>query len=76
MAWRKVSVAATNEAAWADIRRHASSLQGPDYPNREADYSRMREQYFKTTYLPPRSYQSDSPQQLSVESQNNPNRQI
>jgi signal transduction histidine kinase len=70
-AWRKVSVTPTNEAAWADIRRRASFLQGPDYPNREADYSRMREQYFKTTYLPARSYQSDSPQQLPVESQNN-----
>jgi signal transduction histidine kinase len=66
-AWRNVSVTTTNEAAWQDIRLHAGFLEQPIYPNREADYSRMREQYFRTTYLPVRSYQPDSEPRYSGE---------
>ena len=58
--WRNLSVTATNETAWKSIRAHADVLQEPKFPIREADYSRMREQYFKSTYLPVRSYQPDT----------------
>jgi signal transduction histidine kinase len=56
-AWRNVSVTSTSEDAWQNIRSHASIVTQPDFPGREADYSRMRETYFKGTYFPVRSYQ-------------------
>jgi signal transduction histidine kinase len=58
-AWRHVSVTTTNEAAWHDIRSHTAFLAHPIYPDREADDNRMRQQYFRTTYVPVRSYQRD-----------------
>jgi signal transduction histidine kinase len=59
-AWRNVSVTAANDAAWEQIRAHAAFLQEPRFPIREDDYSRMREQYFKSTYRPVRTYQPDT----------------
>jgi signal transduction histidine kinase len=58
-AWRNVSVTTISEDAWNQIRAHTALLQRPDFPDREADYSRMREQYFKSTYLPVQGYQPD-----------------
>jgi two-component sensor histidine kinase len=55
-AWRNVSVTATSEDAWQAIRSHAAFVTQPDFPGREADYSRMRENYFKDTYDPVLSY--------------------
>ena len=59
-AWRNVVVTRTDEAAWRAIREHAPFLEQPDFPDRESDYSRMRQQYFRSTYLPVRSYQPDT----------------
>lgn len=58
-AWRNVSVTATSEAAWNAIRAASAFLETPTYPGREADYSRMRKQYFSGTYSPVRSYQRE-----------------
>jgi signal transduction histidine kinase len=55
-AWRNVSVTSTNDSAWQLIRSHAAFIEQPNFPAREADYSRMREDYFKGTYSPVRGY--------------------
>ena len=57
-AWRNIAVTQATEADWLAIRRHAAFVGEPIYPDREADYNKMRDAYFKETYTPARSYQS------------------
>jgi two-component sensor histidine kinase len=59
-AWRNLSVDTANEQALQNILIHASFVMKPEYPAKEADYSRMRETYFKDTYSPMRSYHNFS----------------
>lgn len=56
-AWRNVSVTPTSEAELRELTERATFLEHPDFPGREADSARMREQYFKNTFMPVRSYQ-------------------
>lgn len=57
-AWRNVCVTSVTEQAWERTRSHAGFVTQPDFPGREADYSRMREMDFKNTYVPVRSYRN------------------
>jgi signal transduction histidine kinase len=56
-AWRNITVRSTTETAWEEIRSHASLLARPIFPAREADYSRMRDQFFPDS-SPIRAYRS------------------
>ncbi len=58
--WRNLSVEAANEQAWRNILIHASFVERPEFPAREAEYSRMRDTYFKDTYSPVQSYRNFS----------------
>jgi len=75
-AWRNVSVTATSESAWREIRLRSQFLEQPNYPGRESDYSRMRERYFQNTYLPVRSYQPDNTAQFIGGSEHSTTKQI
>jgi len=55
-AWRNISVRTTTPAAFAAIQAQSAFLETPVYPTREDDYNHMREVYFRSTYLPARSY--------------------
>ena len=57
-AWRNVSVTATDEQAWQEIRRHVEFVGQLSFPAREADYNLMREKYFEGTYFPVYTYKS------------------
>jgi signal transduction histidine kinase len=59
-AWRNVYVQRAAYPAFAVIRTKASFLQSPIYPTREDDYDNMRELYFRSTFLPARSYRESS----------------
>lgn len=54
--WRAVSVETADEQAWQNIRIHTTFVAQPEFPAREADYSRMRDTYFKDVYSPVSSY--------------------
>jgi hypothetical protein len=59
-AWRNVHVQRTSYSAFAAIRAKASFLEIPIYPTREDDYDNMRELYFRSTFLPARSYRESA----------------
>jgi Histidine kinase-, DNA gyrase B-, and HSP90-like ATPase/Histidine kinase len=59
-AWRNVYVQRATYPAFAAIRAKASFLQSPVYPTREDDYDNMRELYFRSTFLPARSYRESA----------------
>lgn len=58
-AWRNISVRDATNKDFSAIRVRSGFLETPVYPIREGDYNHMREEYFRSTYLPARSYLSD-----------------
>ncbi len=54
--WRNVRVEPARLPQYNAIRVHAAFLATPIYPMREDDYNHMREAYFRSTFLPARSY--------------------
>jgi hypothetical protein len=59
-AWRNLHVRSASYPEFAAIRAKASFLQTPIYPTREDDYDRMRESYFRSTFMPARSYREST----------------
>ncbi|MEO6924474.1 MAG: sensor histidine kinase [Bryocella sp.] len=55
-AWKNIAVIPASEAMYREISSHAEFVGRPKYPIREDDYSQMRFAYFKSTYVPARSY--------------------
>lgn len=55
-AWKNISVIAATQSDWDAIRKNTSNVTGPNFPDREADYSHMRVAYFGETYKLAREY--------------------
>lgn len=63
-AWRNVSVTPTSQLAWEQIRNHSGYIERPTFPDRESDYSKMRETYFNGSPL--RSYRTAEEKPLAA----------
>jgi signal transduction histidine kinase len=60
-AWRNVAVQPATYAQFAALHAKSAVLTSPVYPMREDDYDHMREAYFRSTFLPARSYRQAPP---------------
>jgi len=50
-AWRNITVQRATELDWRPIQAHTPAVDAPVFPLREADYARMRDEFFSSTFL-------------------------